>query len=461
MEPNDAPTAPAPVPMSRSNAPQPFLVKTYDMVDDPSTGNVVSWSSTNNSFIVHDLRKFEENLLSKYFKHNSFSSFVRQLNKYGFRKVNPDRWEYANEGFLRGQKHLLETIVLRKPASGHTQQTQLQTSSVGACVEVGKFGLEEEIERLKRDKNVLMQELVRLRQQQQTTDKQMQLMAQRLQDMEQTQQQMMSFLAKAVNNPSFLSHFVQHKNETTKLIKEGCKKRRLKQNGVVSIGHNESPHSQIVKYQPMITLGNSSPALETFSEGSGPGVTVQGQLFLPEVTGDQFPPLEANSDVVATSPLADGQEFSYIPDDVDMVSNDPFIGPNMVPSHIEVVATSPLADGQEFSYIPDDVDMVPNDAFIGPCMVPSDIESFLFNDEDWNSNLLVEMDKYIPGLEQLCDELIQPNPEVDTIQDMDSVAPFDDYLMQGSEDKPLENASPTGQVQQLTQQMGLAPVFVY
>ena len=37
----------------------------------------------------------------------------------------------------------------------------------------GKFGLEEEIERIKRGKNVLMQELVRLRQQQQqATDQQ-------------------------------------------------------------------------------------------------------------------------------------------------------------------------------------------------------------------------------------------------------------------------------------------------
>lgn len=121
--------------------------------------------------------------------------------KQGFRKVDPDRWEFANEGFLRGQKHLLRGISRRKPAHGHghqqPQQPHGQNSSVGACVEVGKFGLEEEVERLKRDKNVLMQELVRLRQQQQATDGQLQTMVQRLQGMEQRQQQMMSFLAKA------------------------------------------------------------------------------------------------------------------------------------------------------------------------------------------------------------------------------------------------------------------------
>ncbi|GKE56001.1 hypothetical protein Tco_1495186, partial [Tanacetum coccineum] len=66
---------------------------------------------------------------------------------------------------------------------------------------------------------------------------------------------------------------------------------------------------------------------------------------------------------------------------------------------------------------PDDLDMVPNDAIIGPDMAPSNIENFLFNpDEEWNNNLLVEMDKYIAGLELSC-KLLQPNPEVDTTQE--------------------------------------------
>ncbi|KAK7346129.1 hypothetical protein VNO80_20644 [Phaseolus coccineus] len=246
----------APTPIPNANAPPPFLSKTYDMVDDPSTDSIVSWSPTNNSFIVWNPPEFARDLLPKHFKHNNFSSFVRQLNTYGFRKVDPDRWEFANEGFLRGQKHLLKTISRRKPAHGHSQQQPQQvhgqSSSVGACVEVGKFGLEEEVEILKRDKNVLMQELVRLRQQQQSTDNQLQTMVQRLQGMEQRQQQMMSFLAKAVQSPGFLAQFVQQQNESNRRITEANKKRRLKQEGIGEMEHTATSDGQIVKYQPLI-----------------------------------------------------------------------------------------------------------------------------------------------------------------------------------------------------------------
>jgi heat shock transcription factor, other eukaryote len=173
----------------------------------------------------------------------------------GFRKVDPDRWEFANEGFLRGHKHLLKTINRRKPSlqgNNQQQQPQLQNAPVPACVEVGKFGLEEEIEQLKRDKNVLMQELVRLRQQQQTTDHQLQTLGKRLQGMESRQQQMMSFLAKAMQSPGFLAQFVQQNENSRRRIVAVNKKRRLpKQDGGLD-SESASLDGQIVKYQPMI-----------------------------------------------------------------------------------------------------------------------------------------------------------------------------------------------------------------
>lgn len=62
--------------------PPPFLTKTYEMVDDPVTNPIVSWNRGGSSFVVWDPHAFAMNLLPRYFKHNNFSSFVRQLNTY-------------------------------------------------------------------------------------------------------------------------------------------------------------------------------------------------------------------------------------------------------------------------------------------------------------------------------------------------------------------------------------------
>lgn len=454
---------PAPAPIPNANSPAPFLVKTYDMVDDPLTDKIVSWSVTNNSFVVWDPPEFARDLLPKFFKHNNFSSFVRQLNTYGFRKVDPDRWEFANEGFLRGQKHLLKNIIRRKPAQGHSQQPQQshgQNSTVGACVEVGKFGLEEEVERLKRDKNVLMQELVRLRQQQQTTDNQLQAMVSRLQGMEQRQQQMMSFLAKAVNSPGFLQQFVQQQNESTRLITEGNKKRRLKQEGVASNDHSSvgSSDGQIVKYQPMMNDAAQAMLRQIMKLDNGStrssGVTLQevppssAQPFITAAAGIQAPPLVANPEVPASNPFPDiisplvaGQELPILPELSDL--------PEMVSeNNINIPSEGYVQPETENGAFPD-----PN---LGDGTLPLDIGSFSPDTEmDWDSNMFAEIDKFLNSNDPSWEPLLEQSPQAsENTEEMDSAA-AENHVVQGKEAKSLENGCSKVQMQQLTEQMGL------
>ncbi|KAJ1433107.1 Winged helix-like DNA-binding domain superfamily [Sesbania bispinosa] len=231
--------------------PPPFLTKTFDAVEDPTTSHIVSWNRGGASFVVWDPHTFSRDLLPRYFKHNNFSSFVRQLNTYGFRKIDPDRWEFANEGFLRGHRHLLANIRRRKHQNSQPTSSQ---QAQGHCVEVGRFGLDEEIDRLRRDKQVLMMELVKLRQQQQNTRSYLQTMEERLRGTEIKQQQMMAFLARAMKNPTFIQQLLQQKEKRKELEEAMTKKRRrpIEQgpSGVVGESSSGGERRNNVKVEP-------------------------------------------------------------------------------------------------------------------------------------------------------------------------------------------------------------------
>jgi len=148
----------------------PFLVKTYRLVDDPSTDHIVSWGDNNNTFVVWRPKEFSASVLPSYFNHTNFSSFVRQLNTYGFRKIVRGRCEFANELFRKGQKHLLSHIQRRKPSASPAQMDYgnyslfppiLSTQHSDVSIEAPS--LSEENETLRRNNSLLLSEISRLK----------------------------------------------------------------------------------------------------------------------------------------------------------------------------------------------------------------------------------------------------------------------------------------------------------
>lgn len=78
----NVPGVPQPLECLQGNPVPPFLSKTFDLVDDPALDAIISWGSTGGSFVVWDPMEFARIILPRNFKHNNFSSFVRQLNTY-------------------------------------------------------------------------------------------------------------------------------------------------------------------------------------------------------------------------------------------------------------------------------------------------------------------------------------------------------------------------------------------
>ncbi|XP_004298212.1 PREDICTED: heat stress transcription factor A-5-like [Fragaria vesca subsp. vesca] len=182
--------------------PAPFLLKTYDMVDDSATDEIVSWSSNKKSFVVWNPPEFARLLLPTYFKHNNFSSFIRQLNTYGFRKIDPERWEFANEEFIQDQKHLLKNIHRRKPIHSHSNPQ-------GSMVDQERAALDDEIEKLSNEKAALEANISRFQQQRSAEKLQLEDLTQRVNGMEQRQKNLHTFLDKAVQNPFFVEHLAR------------------------------------------------------------------------------------------------------------------------------------------------------------------------------------------------------------------------------------------------------------
>lgn len=144
--------------------------------------------------------------------HCVFLNFFAQ----GFKKVNPKRWEFACEGFQPGKRHLLKNIVRR----GRKNKFQ------------------GEVDELKKEKNVLAVEILKLTQRLKDSQVQLNNFEERLRYIELKQYQMLDLFSRMVKRCKLLGpqYYLSFSNKGTNTSsnfgyyrQQGCE-----QNGILS-----------------------------------------------------------------------------------------------------------------------------------------------------------------------------------------------------------------------------------
>ncbi|KAI9259498.1 HSF-type DNA-binding-domain-containing protein [Phascolomyces articulosus] len=144
---------------SNNNNNNTFVHKLYNMVVDKQYQHLIAWNFTGTSFVVCNIMEFSRDVLPKHFKHNNFSSFVRQLNMYGFHKVNKSPrghrtmaenqiWEFSHCKFMKSRPDLLDEIkrkaiepdtVRRDNSDLHTRVQMMQSSQASMMQQIAQL----------------------------------------------------------------------------------------------------------------------------------------------------------------------------------------------------------------------------------------------------------------------------------------------------------------------------------
>ncbi|XP_057537230.1 heat stress transcription factor A-4a-like isoform X2 [Amaranthus tricolor] len=123
----------------------------------------------------------------------------------GFRKVDPDQWEFSNDDFIRGKPHLMKNIHRRKPVHSHSSNNLHGQVNSNPITDSERQRYKDNIEHLKHEKEVFLMESQRQLQEEKGLESQVQLLRDRLQQMEQRQYSFASSCAERLQKPELAS----------------------------------------------------------------------------------------------------------------------------------------------------------------------------------------------------------------------------------------------------------------
>ncbi|KAJ1835587.1 hypothetical protein IWW55_005231 [Coemansia sp. RSA 2706] len=158
-----------------------FVNKLTEMVNDNQYQHLISWNFSGTSFVVCNIMEFSRELLPKHFKHNNFSSFVRQLNMYGFHKVNKSPrghrtmaenqiWEFSHPKFIRDRPDLLDQIKRKTMESESLRREAGDLHANFVMLQVSHTDLVKRVHHLQENLSEVIRELAETRKKQATQE---------------------------------------------------------------------------------------------------------------------------------------------------------------------------------------------------------------------------------------------------------------------------------------------------
>lgn len=184
-----------------------FVVKLWEIINDSKNSDYIAWMPDGKSLQVLNIEKFVKLILPKYYKQSNFASFVRQLNMYGWHKIQDvtagsmgqtqEVWQFENPNFIKGREDLLDNIVRKK--KGDDDDTDVRK-------------ILEQLEQLKRNQLLITEDLRRVRRDNELLWKESFIARERHKIQSETLDKIMRFLASIYGNNT--SNLIEQMNNS-------------------------------------------------------------------------------------------------------------------------------------------------------------------------------------------------------------------------------------------------------